>query len=178
MCNCLTIQCKQNFWWEIQNSSWFWNWTVTAKIPAQAHSAILSQSSRIGLCSGIDSFFCPFYCSNPFSSFKRHFSSDPSYADPQATHVVSVGSEAQELALLWCVFPLHFLQILDGAAVGVKQQELASGSTSPTLLRHPLVCNGYHGQFYYIVVTLAGPHINLPAYHMRLIWLGRWYVWN
>ena len=32
-------------WWEIQNSSWFQNRTATAKKPAQAHSAILSQFS-------------------------------------------------------------------------------------------------------------------------------------
>ena len=33
------------FWREIQNWYWFWNRTVTAKMPAYAHSAIQGQSS-------------------------------------------------------------------------------------------------------------------------------------
>ena len=34
-----------SFWWEIQNWSWCWNLTATAKMPAYAQSAIASQSS-------------------------------------------------------------------------------------------------------------------------------------
>ena len=43
-----------DFWWEIQNWSWFWNRTAAMKMPAEGYYVILSQSR----CTGF--FIAPF----------------------------------------------------------------------------------------------------------------------